>query len=740
MPLIPSDMKQHYVLAYAYESLSTILDRIAAQKDRAPNVDHTKWLIIIATGPGEFRACRVQAIATWNDAPESPVFAKRLNDLLDHFIELPAVEPRIGIGTAERNAKRQLLEALIVVQNGEPIGVIDTSSAVRGPGIPDPFVLYDTYKERWHRGEAPPPADLEHAMSATREPSSVDESVESPDKALPERFIKYGIPEHPRDQPLEQGRVYPFVISISPRNDARESDESITLAPFLDHLLFTSSDTEIEIAVKVVSRDFRIFDRERRILVLPKSGPSRNRAHFDIEPLKSGIGELTILFYKDNNFIQGLVLRLRVEEPGTAFAGYDVIGRPLDDSLNIEPRDLNLYIRHFGDDYDFVMVGATAGEATLRLSRDSLGKLIEKARQALQQIVYLGSGPAGVRHGQPGGLLPPSTTYVFQTGIDIPEAAAAEALRILAGAGWDLYQDIFFGSGEHQDLQLMQMGRRLRELARRETLKIQIVSEDFTMPWGILYLAERFDETNIDPELFLGLKHIIEHIPLQQQMLVLDPIISSQPQLSVSLNLNTDIDTAFSVDLVGQQINYWRQIEDRGVRMHVQQTCADVRQTLSDPSADDQIIYFYCHGSSPGSAQDDSSGWKLSFVGAQHLALSDLKRSAPVDVLLAGKPLIFVNACESATLSPIFYEGFAPYFTSRGARGMIGTECVVPVRFADAWARRFFDAFLRGEQTVGEIFLTLRRAFFYEHNNVLGLLYALYCDGDTRIRPGLALS
>jgi hypothetical protein len=33
--------------------------------------------------------------------------------------------------------------------------------------------------------------------------------------------------------------------------------------------------------------------------------------------------------------------------------------------------------------------------------------------------------------------------------------------------------------------------------------------------------------------------------------------------------------------------------------------------------------------------------------------------------------------------------------------------------------------------------LALRRQFYQEHNNLLGLLYALYCDADTQVVPGV---
>src|SRR5690606_3850121 len=96
----------------------------------------------------------------------------------------------------------------------------------------------------------------------------------------------------------------------------------------------------------------------------------------------------------------------------------------------------------------------------------------------------------------------------------------------------------------------------------------------------------------------------------------------------------------------------------------------------------------------------------------------------------------FINACESAQLSPLVYDGFVPYFMSKGARGVIGTECEVPALFAVEWARRFFDRYMQGDP-LGQIFLDLRREFFFQHNNPMGLLYSLYVDADTRVEPAL---
>ena len=117
--------------------------------------------------------------------------------------------------------------------------------------------------------------------------------------------------------------------------------------------------------------------------------------------------------------------------------------------------------------------------------------------------------------------------------------------------------------------------------------------------------------------------------------------------------------------------------------------------------------------------------------------VADLRLDAPVTVQLSGNPLIFINACESAELSPLFYSGFVPYFMSKGARGVIGTECKTPAIFAIRWADAFFEQFLDGA-TVGATVLKLRQDFLRDHGNPLGLIYAVHCDADTRVTPALA--
>src|SRR6185295_18549046 len=126
------------------------------------------------------------------------------------------------------------------------------------------------------------------------------------------------------------------------------------------------------------------------------------------------------------------------------------------------------------------------------------------------------------------------------------------------------------------------------------------------------------------------------------------------------------------------------------------------------------IAYFYCHAISKNLSEGGANASTLQFGKDQSVTLEDFVLSAPSDIRLAGSPLVFINACESAELSPLFYNGFMPYFVDKGARGMIGTECPVPALFASEWAGKFFDEFLGGKP-LGQIFLDLRRDYFFNH-------------------------
>jgi len=289
------------------------------------------------------------------------------------------------------------------------------------------------------------------------------------------------------------------------------------------------------------------------------------------------------------------------------------------------------------------------------------------------------------------------------------------------------------------------VGALLKKQATKpgNSLDFQVVATRFPVPWGLLYFGDTAAGAKIDPELFLGMRHVVEQIPLQTGMLVDDTVIDSgSPSLAVSVNVNADIDGGqLKLDGVARQLAYWNTCAtSAGPHLTVapRRTREELLGALRD-GARDQLMYLYCHAVT--NAPDDPGGIRnaaFQLTGGERVTLGDLYRESPTTKPLPGNPLVFINACESAELRPEFYDGFIPYFMAKGARSVVGTECKTPAVFATEWALRFFPRFLEGEP-LGDIFLELRREFHTKHGNPLGLLYSLYCDADTRIQPGLTI-
>jgi hypothetical protein len=113
------------------------------------------------------------------------------------------------------------------------------------------------------------------------------------------------------------------------------------------------------------------------------------------------------------------------------------------------------------------------------------------------------------------------------------------------------------------------------------------------------------------------------------------------------------------------------------------------------------------------------------------------------------QPLIFLNACQSAGGPDDIRRTFnlPKYFMQKEAAAVIATACPVPDCFAAAFAKKFYEYFLKGavvendaaEQpvvrliSIGEALKRTRWHFFKEHNNPLGLSYGLYSPAHYRL-------
>lgn len=702
MPIEIGDLDRNFIVVDERTTVRQVRDQVAATgRDFA--------YIVVRLANGQYAILWlgdiIQALQKRSETLLPEMLDTALGDVPDLFAHRTA--DIVGQADMDTDEAKRLVgrpgKMLLVLAAGEAVGLMGRS---RGTAI---GVDRDWLNHPW----VPKKPDVLLAEEMA------EESPPPPEDGPEKRWINAEIQDHAPDDPLQMGEVYTLAFDV----DIEARETSLTTDEF--RYRFRPGEQLAELTVQLESDDFEIYT-DPQILRVPRTGKSKGKARFDIEPKHEGEGVINAIFLRAGNFIQLFTLKLCTGAPGqVGVLAAETLGRPVDAAFAVQPRDVSLTILNTGTGFQVIMAGAVGAMATLPITLPQLDQMIAQVRQELLKIVHLEAGPR--------------ETLIYQAGIDIPPEVNQYALQRLAREGFRLYQRIFYGPAA--DSQANLLGDRLREMAQQERLEIQIFSQQFMLPWGILYMADEFDAGDINPEMFLGLRHIIEHIPLQPSMQVTDTAIDSRPGLTVSLNVNTGIDQQMGVPLIADQRRYWDQVgQSGGAHVIVRETGDEVRQALADISTSDQILYFYCHAVSRSLAEGggpDTSTLVLS--GDQRLTLEDLHLFASTRKILPGAPLVFINACESAELSPLFCDGFVPYFMAKGARGVIGTECETPALFAAEWARRFFDRFLTGEP-LGQVSLDLRREFYHEHNNLLGLLYALYVDGDTRVVPGVQIA
>ena len=96
------------------------------------------------------------------------------------------------------------------------------------------------------------------------------------------------------------------------------------------------------------------------------------------------------------------------------------------------------------------------------------------------------------------------------------------------------------------------------------------------------------------------------------------------------------------------------------------------------------------------------------------------------------RPIVFLNMCQSADLIPSMSSGLVHLFLDHNASAVIGTESPMTGVFADAFARKVFDALFAGDN-IGTALWKARRHFLLESRNPLGLAYTLYGRADAKL-------
>jgi hypothetical protein len=400
-------------------------------------------------------------------------------------------------------------------------------------------------------------------------------------------------------------------------------------------------------------------------------------------------------------------------------------GRKFTPDETIRPRDVAIVVEQTPTGGLRMTLGGKEGpiSGTTEMTPEQLDSLIADLRKALKTIIDETFDEDAHK-------------VAYTEAIDVAPAIRDATLEKLAEESFFVFRTIFRGPGADDGMK--KIGAVLAGLDPATPRDIQVVTKRFAIPWQLLYAARKL-EAPVDARRFLGFSHRIEHIALETGWNVRQAEIRHDANLRIGVNVNRGIDEEMEATFVADQLAFFESLGRSGkVQIEVRDTVKAVKSALTDPDLPDQLVYLYCHAKS-NALNEGVGNSELQFEGTKPLTLKTLRNASDPDTPFRSAPLVFINACQSAELSPLFYDGFVPQLTQQGARGVIGTECDTPAIFAAAWAREFFTEFLNGRE-LGDVMLTLRQRFLEERKNVMGLLYAVHCNGNTRVDPGVGLT
>jgi hypothetical protein len=282
----------------------------------------------------------------------------------------------------------------------------------------------------------------------------------------------------------------------------------------------------------------------------------------------------------------------------------------------------------------------------------------------------------------------------------------------------------------------------LRRASQDGSLTITVTSNDFFVPWGMLYVHpdpnEKLrpeDGSNWRPDGFWGFRHVIEHNTLDID-LENDLRPDAGGRIPVSINLDERIDSTLKVQCIAPQVAFFE--GHARLALTRRRLKAELQAALTSDNFADRILYFCCHGIGAGSSEmPNLRSARIELTDGEEISAEEMRYWLK-DRPFRSQPLVFVNACQGGQMSTLFYQTLAAEFLKRQACGLIGAQIDVPAVLAGEYALRFFKEFLAGSSAnrvrVGPLMRKLAQEFFTKHHNPLGLVYSLYRGADCSVR------
>ncbi|MFQ3684533.1 CHAT domain-containing protein [Roseiflexus sp.] len=654
---------------------------------------------------------------------------------------------------------------VVVLESGAIFGVIFEEILNAGDVVPDPFaalpmmpeIVAEISEEVMVTGEvvpgpfaALPMAEMERAP----ESALLNEGISS---AQEDRVFNLWIEQRlrreaeivgggrtltrivPPEEALAVGGMYVVNVNVAaPLTSARVHAGGVEQA----EAMTAAAQIEVDVRLVADSAFFKMYGIPQQKIIFPRGGVSKNIASFIIEPLKQGIGEITAILSLNQKPFQKIVAQVAIGEAALADLPAEPVrasgltlaaaAATMSSPLAYSPEtDASLIIIREATGYTFILsLGSGYTVARLNLAEKEIVDAIRRARaEFLEKIVKK--------------LDPSRNVYAYQMkDTTIPEAIHQEAMRDLRQIGDRLFRTLFFAPGSG-DLG-KEMGHLLRATTAERELRVNVIAERFAFPWSLVYALPFKPSDPVDPMGFWGYRHIIEYTPQfsARQPTTFAPEIKAGDRLHLGFVFDQTIDTQFNAPIIAEQRLTLPGIS--GTTVTEYDTRDEFLDLLSRSEGLPHIIYFYGHAvsRSPGE-RDVATGIEYGLgdsylsINGESVTLDEMNLYAGLDLdRFDSAPLVVLNACESAELSPELYNGLVPYLIGRGARGVIGTEVLMPAFFAAEFAPALLRRFVAGDIRLGDLLRDMRREYLRDKRNVLPLIYALYSNAELIVKRG----
>jgi hypothetical protein len=255
---------------------------------------------------------------------------------------------------------------------------------------------------------------------------------------------------------------------------------------------------------------------------------------------------------------------------------------------------------------------------------------------------------------------------------------------------------------------------------------IQIASKDFFVPWDLLYDGPLDQRANI--QYYWGMSHIISRRIIQGHCegAFKSPFIATR-RPKVGLITCDQLPSVVEQEMPAlKAFHRKRRIQLLSLRpLSLAQRNSELAEFGRFLSQEIHVLHFACHAYEQNPIEQSylfiNQNFPVSFidfvVGAYTLEYS---------------PFVILNACLTGVINPLYTSSWAEKLWAHGARGVLATDFLVPDKFGADFSKAFYDSILSG-RTVGETLLSVRREFWNEQCNPLGLAYALYSSPSIKI-------